>query len=136
MTVTCPAGATAAKPTFVNDPAGGDRSVARFRFDKATSVNCPLNAKCSAETAKGKGRSVILSAYEAELQVTKAFNATAAAKPLLRSRSAVERLISQLVRLGMRHARLFGMHMVQFQAYMTAAAYDLQRIITLSAKEA
>lgn len=36
----------------------------------------------------------------------------------------------------MRQARFFGMHMVQFQAYMTAAAYDLQRIIALSAKEA
>lgn len=136
MTVTCPQGHTATNPTFRNDPAGGADPVARFKFDKGTCSACPLKAKCSADTAKGGGRSIILSAYERELQRTKAFNATKAAKPLLRSRSAVERLISHLVRMGMRHARFFGMHMVQFQAYMTAAAYDLQRIITLSAKEA
>ncbi len=31
-----------------------------------------------------------------------------------------------------RHARFFGMHMVQYQAYLTAAAYNLQRIFTLT----
>jgi hypothetical protein len=136
MEVTCPTGQTARNPTLTKDPEGGDEPVATFRFGKATCGVCPLKATCSSQTAKGAGRVLRLSAYEPELQRTKAFNATEHAKPLLRARSAVERLISHLVRMGMRHARFFGMHMVQFQAYMTAAAYDLQRIIALSAKEA
>ena len=136
MTVTCPANHTAARHTLTKDPEGGDEPVSTFRFDSTTCRACPLKATCSSQTAKGGGRLIRLSAHEPELQRTKAFNATERAKPLLRSRSAVERLLSHLVRMGMRHARFFGMHMVQFQAYMTAAAYDLQRIIALSAKEA
>lgn len=38
--------------------------------------------------------------------------------------------------MGMRHARFFGMHKVQFQAYMTAAAYNLQRLFKLMAAQA
>lgn len=134
-TVTCPEGHTATDPTFAKDPDGGSEPVLRFKFDKAACNACPLKARCSAETRRNSGRRIMLSAYEAEHQRTKAFNATERAKPLLRSRSAVERLISHLVRMGMRQARFFGMHMVQFQAYMTAAAHDLQRIIALSTKE-
>ena len=136
MTATCPQGQTATNPTFVKDPAGGPEPVASFKFATAACNSCPLKANCSSETRRNQHRRLLLSTYEHELQRTKAFNATDRAKPLLRSRSAVERLLSHLVRMGMRHARFFGMHMVQFQAYMTAAAYDLQRIIVLSAKEA
>jgi hypothetical protein len=35
--------------------------------------------------------------------------------------------------MGMRQARFFGMAMVKFQAFMTAAAYNLQRYMTLAA---
>ena len=72
--------------------------------------------------------------YEEELQATKAFNASSRAKDVLRSRPSIERLISHLVRMGMRHARFFGMHMVQAQAHLTAAAYNIQRYITLMVK--
>ena len=86
---------------------------------------------CNAETAKGGGRTITLSGYERELQETISFNNEPRAKDVLRSRSAVERLISHLVRMGMRQARFFGMHMVQFQAFMAATAYNLQRLMTL-----
>lgn len=134
-TVTCPAGQIARDPALVADPAGGETPVEKFKFKKEDCQKCPLKERCSKQTAKGGGRTLILSAYEVEIQEMKAFNATERAKPLLRSRCAVERLIAQLVRMGMRHARFFGMYNVQFQAYMTAAAYNLQRIITLNGQE-
>ena len=132
MTVTCPAGQTTTEFSMVKDPNGSDERVPSFKFPKAVCQQCPLAKECNSETRKGKRRAVIFSVYEAELQRTKAFNATPRAKTVLRSRSAVERLISHLVRMGMRHARFFGMHMVQYQAYLTTAAYNLQRIFTLT----
>jgi hypothetical protein len=33
--------------------------------------------------------------------------------------------------MGMRHARFFTMKKVQLQAHMVAAAYNLQRVMTL-----
>jgi len=134
--VTCPQGHVAPKMTMVKASDGGDTLVPRFRFDKATCQSCPLKARCSSDTAKGKARTILLSPYEQEHQEAIAFNRTPHAADLLRSRSAVERLISHLVRMGMRHARFFGMHMVQFQAFMTSAAYNLQRLITMSTRAA
>lgn len=131
-TVTCPQGHVATKVSEVKPSDGGDQRVARFRFEKTTCQTCPLRAKCSADTARGGARSITLSSYEREHQEALAFSRTERAADLLRSRSAVERLISHLVRMGMRHARFFGMHMVQFQGFMTAAAYNLQRLMTLS----
>lgn len=133
-TVTCPEGHVAPNVSMVNDPDGSGEQVARHRFDKATCQSCPLSASCSAVTAKGGARIITLSRYEPEHQAAIAFNNTPRAAEVLRSRSAVERLISHLVRMGMRHARFYGMQMMQFQAYMTSAAYNLQRLFTLSTR--
>jgi hypothetical protein len=132
MTVTCPAGHTTATYGMVKDPGGSDEPVARFRFPIATCRACPLQAECSSTIVKGRGRTIALNAHEAELQDAQAYAATPEAKVTLRKRSSVERLLSHLVRMGMRHARFFGMYMVEFQAYMTAAAYNFQRYITLT----
>ncbi len=132
MSVTCPGGQTTTEFTMVRDPEGGAEKVPSFKFLKAACQTCPLVHRCNSETRRGKCRSIKLSAHEVELQRMKAFNATPRAKEVLRSRSAIERLISHLVRMGMRHARFFGMHMVQYQAYLTAAAYNLQRVFTLT----
>lgn len=133
-TVTCPQGHVAPHTSLVKAADGGEARVPRFRFDKATCQSCPLKEICSTETAKGGARTLALSSYEREHQEALAYHRTAGAAEVLRSRSAVERLISHLVRMGMRHARFFGMHMVQFQAFMTSAAYNLQRLITLSTR--
>ena len=135
MTVTCPAGQTTTEFSKVKAAKGSDEKVPSFKFPKAACQACLRVQQCNSETRDGKRRSVKLSPYEAELQQIKAFNATPRAKEVLRSRSAIERLISHLVRMGLRHARFFGMHMVQYQAYLTAAAYNLQRIFTLTTKE-
>lgn len=133
LEVTCPAGVTTSTHSWVMDPAGSGERVPRFRFAKQGCQTCELRLRCSKSTSTGGARSITLSRYEKELQRRQAFNATERAPGLLRKRSAIERLISHLVRMGMRHARFFGMHKVQFQAYMTAAAYNLQRLFTLTA---
>jgi len=133
MAVTCPQGRTTTEYTMVKAGNGSDEKVPSFKFQKDVCGQCPLAQVCNSETRDGKRRTVKLNVYEAELQRMKDFNATPRAKGILRARSAIERLISHLVRMGMRKARFFGMEMVQFQAFLTAAAYNLQRIFTLTA---
>lgn len=131
-TTTCPSGETVTSASMVADPAGSGKRVPQFRFLPATCNACPMRDVCSTTTRKGEGRRIILNLHEQELQDAKKDNAKPETIAMLRGRSAVERLLSHLVRMGMRQARFFGMHMVQFQAYMTAAAYNLQRYITLT----
>lgn len=132
LRVTCPAGVTTTNYTMVgtNDP---DGPAPQFRFPKEDCQACPLRADCCTATARGGSRVVRLNAYERELQDNRAFARTERGKQVLRSRSSVERLISHLVRMGMRHARFFTLARVQVQAFMVAAAYNLQRLFTLRA---
>jgi hypothetical protein len=133
MTVTCPNRQTVATTTMVADPTGTGQRVPQFRFPPETCKACPLREKCSTSTARGEGRKIILHPHEKELQAAQVDNTKPETKAALRKRSAIERLISHLVRMGMRQARFFGLHMAQFQAYMTAAAYNFQRYFTLVA---
>jgi hypothetical protein len=135
MQVRCPEGVVADRFTLVKDPSGFAEKVEKFHFDKEQCLKCPRRQECSSTTAKGGGRKITLSAFEKELQKTKAFNSSDRSASVLRSRSSIERLISHLVRMGMRHARFFGMYNVQFQAFMTAASYNLQRYITLRVRQ-
>jgi IS5 family transposase len=131
MTVTCPAGQTTDHCTLIKGTDGSDARVPLFHFPKDTCQQCPLKDSCCSATAKGGHRTVPLSSYEHELQKNRDFSRTDRGQEVLRNRSAVERLIAHLVRMGMRHARFFGMKMTQMQAYMIAAAYNLQRAMTL-----
>lgn len=134
--VTCPQGVTTSKVSMVRDPAGSDEPVAGFHFAGGACRACPLRETCSTCTAKGSPRTIILNRYEEEIQEAQRFNAKPESKALLRKRSAVERLLSHLVRMGMGQARFLGLHMAQFQAYMTAAVYNLQRYLTLTSTAA
>jgi len=129
--VTCPAGVTTTHCTMVKDPAGSTTRVPLFRFANQDCGPCAMRAQCGKTVVRNGYRTIALSVYERELQQAQAFHATSRAADVLKSRSAIERLISHLVRLGMRHARFFGMHMVQFQAFMVGAVYNLQRLLTL-----
>jgi hypothetical protein len=131
--VTCPQGQTTRQYTVVKAGDGSAEHVRKYKFDKQVCATCPLARQCSSATRKGRARTIKLSRFEPELQQAKAFNETPEAKPLLRKRCAVERVISHLVRFGLRAARYFGQKMTQFQAFMTTAAYNLQRIATLLA---
>jgi len=132
LRVTCPAGITTEEYTMVgeNEPGG---PVAQFRFSKADCQACAMRDECCSATAKGGRRVIRLNQYERELHANRTFAQTERGKQVLRSRSSVERLISHLVRMGMRHARFFTMARVQVQAFMVAAAYNLQRLFTLRA---
>ncbi len=132
LRVTCPAGITIDEYTIVgtNDPGG---PVAQFRFAKDDCQACAMRDRCCRATAKGGRRVIRLNPHEREIQANRAFAKTQRGKQVLRSRSSVERLISHLVRMGMRHARFFTMARVQMQAFMVAAAYNLQRLFTLRA---
>jgi IS5 family transposase len=134
LRVTCPGGRTTSTFSLVKDPGGSDEQVQRFHFDKDDCQSCEMRTQCCKATAAGGKRTVTLNTHEHELQQLKKFNDSERAPHILRNRSAIERLISHLVRMGMRHARFFGMLKVQFQAFMTAAAYNLQRLFTLTAK--
>ena len=112
---------------------GSDERVPLFKFDKGICAACPAAAQCCKATRKGGARTVQLSRFEAEHQQAKKFNQTPEAKPLLRKRCTVERVLSHLMRYGLRQARYFGQAPTQFQAFMTAAAYNLQRIATMLA---
>lgn len=134
MRVTCPNGATTERHTMVKAGDGSGERAPKFHFDKETCQLCPLRMTCCSPTRNGRNRTIMLSTHEQEIQAIKAFNASPRAEAVLRSRSAVERLISHLVKMGMRTARFFGMHRVQLQAHMVAAAYNLQRLIKLTVK--
>lgn len=130
LKVTCPAGITTEEYTMVgkNDLNG---PVPQFRFANDDCQACAMRHECCSATAKGGARRIRLNPHEREIQANRAFAQTERGKQVLRSRSSVERLISHLVRMGMRHARFFTMARVQVQAFMVAAAYNLQRLFTL-----
>ncbi len=130
MRVTCPAGQYT-DDYSMNQVVKNQEPVPVFRFAKNVCQKCELKSRCCSATAKGGRRLVRLSPYEPELQKNSAFSETPRGRSVLRSRSAIERLISHLVKMGMRHGRFFTMNRVQFQAYMVAAAYNLQRLFTL-----
>lgn len=132
LRVTCPAGKTTEVYSMVGEKQEGG-PVPVFRFEKSDCQSCHLRSQCSSATASGGFRIIRLSPYERELQENRAFAETERGKQVLRERSAVERLLSHLVRMGMRNARFFTMKRVQLQAYMVAAAYNLQRFFTLRA---
>ena len=132
--VTCPAGKSTTHHTMVKAATDSDERVALYRFDTDDCAGCPLADRCSADTRKGKARSIKLNPYEHELQEAKAFALSEEGPLLMRQRSGIERVISHLVRMGMRTARYFSIAKTQFQAYMTAAAYNFQRMATMLAK--
>ena len=131
--VTCPEGQTTARFTLRKAGKGSDERVPFYTFDKDICAACPRAAQCCKATREGGARTLKLSRFEVEQQQAKAFNQTPEARPLLRKRCGVERVLSHLMRYGLRVARYFGHAHTQFQAYMTAAAYNLQRIATMLA---
>ena len=125
MTVTCPEGQTTAHYTLVQVGDGNSARVPQFRFARHVCQLCERKSCCCSQTAKGGKRVIKLNEFEHELQDNRAFSQTVRGKDVLRSRSAIERLLSHLVKMGMRHARFFSIKRVQFQAYMVAAVYNL-----------
>lgn len=133
MRVTCPAGHTTTTFSRVKD-SDSDSRVPQFRFAKETCQACPLRTDCGKPTANGRGRLIKFNRFERELQQAKAWNDQDGSAETLRKRCTIERLLSQLVRMGMRASRYFSLAHTAFQAKQIAAAYNIQRAFTLLAQ--
>jgi hypothetical protein len=127
QTCTCPCGYTVAGQT-AKDKQG--REVLQFTFDRPSCEGCALFADCV--RSKKTGRTITTHAHEALLQQARARQQTAEFKALYNPRSAVERIISQLVRHGLRRTRYTGDRKRYLQRLWTAAAVNLKRLFTLA----
>lgn len=127
QTCTCPQGHTAIGQV-VKDKQG--RAVLKFTFDRPNCEGCAHLADCV--RSKRTGRTVTTHAHEALLQQARARQQTEEFKALYNPRSAVERIISGLVRHGLRHTRYIGDRKRHLQRLWTAAAVNLKRLFSLA----
>ena len=127
QTCTCPCGYTV-QGQAVKDKQG--RDVLKFAFDRPNCEACALFAECV--RSKTNGRTVTTHAHEALLQEARARQQTEAFKALYHPRSAVERLISELVSRGLRRTRYIGDRKRHLQRLWTAAGVNLKRLFTLA----
>jgi transposase len=130
-TLTCPAGATAYKPSRNREDSGYV-----FRFRVADCAACPLRSAClSSPTAKS--RHVTKNDYEAEYAAAKAKAQTAAYAAVRRRHPAIERKLAELVRRhDLRHARYRGRRRVLYQGLLTGLVVNLKRIVRLLGRAA
>lgn len=127
QTCTCPQGYTV-PGRVVKDKQR--RDVLKFTFDRPGCEACALFADCV--HSKKTGRTVTTHAHEALLQKARARQQMEGFKALYNPRSAVERIISELVRHGLRQTRYIGDRKRRLQRLWTAAAVNLKRLFTLA----
>jgi transposase len=126
QTCTCPCGYTVQGRTTKDKQR---RAVLKFTFDHSNCEACALFADCV--RSKTNGRTVTTHVHEALLQQARARQQTEGFKALYNPRSAVERIISELVRHGLRQTRYIGGRKRRLQRLWTAAAVNLKRLFTL-----
>jgi transposase len=124
---TCPCGYTVSGQAL-KDRQG--RNVLRFTFDRPDCERCALFGACV--RSKKTGRTVTTHAHEDLLQQARALQQTKTFKALYNRRSTVERIISVLVRHGLRQTRYIGERKRRLQRLWTAAAVNLKRLFTLA----
>lgn len=124
--VRCPAGQTTAVWSEKPVP-GAPAPQVQVRFEAATCQACPFFGQC---TTSRQGRSLTLHPYRALLAQRRAEAQTPAFQDQLHLRAGIEGTLSELVRgHGLRRARYRGMAKVGLQAYFTAAAVNLKRLV-------
>ena len=127
QTCTCPQGYTVSG-RVVKDKQR--RDVLRFAFDRQGCEACSRFADCVC--SKKNGRTVTSHAHEALLRKARARQQSDGFKALYNPRSAVERIIGELVRHGLRQTRYIGERKRRLQRLWTAAAVNLKRLFALS----
>jgi transposase len=127
QTCTCPSGYTVSGQV-AKDRQG--REVLKFTFNRPDCERCAFFAECV--RSKKNGRTVTTHAHEALLRQARARQQTEAFTALYNPRSIVERLISLLVRHGLRQTRYIGQGKRRLQRLWTAAAVNLKRLFTLA----
>jgi hypothetical protein len=127
QTCTCPQGYTVSGQVVKDQQR---RDVLRFAFDRPSCAACSRFADCV--RSKKNGRVVTSHAHEALLRKARVRQQSDGFKALYNLRSAVERIIGELVRHGMRQTRYMGERKRRLQRLWTAAAVNLKRLFTLS----
>lgn len=127
QTCTCPQGYTVTGQV-VKDKQG--RQVLKFTFKRPDCETCPRFTSCV--HSKKTGRTVTTHAHEALLQQARARQQEEGFKALYNPRSAVERIISELVYHGLRQTRYIGERKRRLQRLWTAAGVNLKRLFTLA----
>jgi transposase len=101
-----------------------------FRFSTKTCNPCPLRDRC---TKHGSGRDVEVHPQEARRQEVLSQMKTTEFKESYRKRVKVERVISTLVRYGIRQARYVGLEKTRLQLFFTAAVANIAKMFRHSA---
>ncbi len=123
---TCSAGQTSKVWAERKDPDGGP-SATQIRFAGATCQRCTFFGQC---TTSVQGRSLTLHPYRAALEARRAEAQTEAFQEKLHIRAGIEATISEAVRgYGLRFARYRGKVRLRLQAYFTAIAMNLKRLV-------
>lgn len=122
-TVTCPAGQVARFPRF--RPGHSTEAV----FAAATCAGCPLVSGCVQKP--GKGRTINIHAHEDQLQAARERRSRPDFDELFRMRPTVERKQAHWNRKGGARSRYFGQEKTRLQAFWSAAAVNLERLMVL-----
>lgn len=126
--LTCPNGQTSS--TAYRSGSGDGRN---FRFSAHQCAGCPLWEQCrDPEANPGGMRQVFISDYRPLLDVARAYNQTDDFKADMKLRPIIEQIIAGLTRYnGARRARGRGNDKVDFQAKMSATAFNIKRWMSL-----
>lgn len=127
--LTCPAGRTTSRAYRAKSGDGW-----HYRFLASDCQGCPLIAKCrrNQETPKGN-RSFFISDYAYHQRKALAYLKTEAFQQDMRLRPAIERIIACLVRYhNARTAASYGVASADYQAHMSAMAFNLKTWVTLT----
>jgi len=119
---TCPEGKQAIRWTTSRRPDGTLDYTAHFGEQCA---GCPSSSRCTEAKA---GRTITTHEHHDRVVQRRAEMETAAFWQAMKHRPPVEGTISQLARMGMRHARYRGGRKVNLQSILTATAVNLRRL--------
>jgi len=123
---TCPGGQTSATWSARAHHAGEPPAI-QIRFESKSCQQCQFWGIC---TRSPQGRSLTLHPYRAALQARRAEAKTEAFREQLHLRAGIEATISELVRGHQtRRARYRGKAKLRLQAYFTATAVNLKRVL-------
>lgn len=129
-TATCPAGLTTSTSKQVKD--GKGRLVDQLQFNREQCAACHLRSQCIPDSEKY--RRITLLFNENQTQKAKQRAAEPDFRDELKRRIVVERVQGRLQSYGLKKARYFGRVKTLLQALLTAAANNIWRITSLSAR--
>ena len=123
---TCPAGHTSRIWAERHLPEVEEPAI-QIRFEAQTCQQCPFFGRC---TSSRQGRSLTLHPYRVALAARRAQAQSMVFRERLHPRAGIEGTISELVRAyRLRWARYRGLAKVRLQAYFTAVAANLRRLV-------